>query len=380
MNNTTKLGNFISEYSVRNRAGDDIPVYSVTNKEGFCRDYFSKDVASQDRSTYKIVPRGCFAYNPSRINVGSVDWQRKEDRVIVSPLYVVFSVSKELDQQYLYYYLKSEKCLYYIKELASGSVRDNLKLSMLKEFTIPNITLEEQRKAVTVLEQTDRLITLQERQMTVLDELVKFRFVEMFGDPETNPYGWRKTTVGDVCSSVVRGPFGSALKKEFFVEQNGSTYKVYEQKHAIQKSATIGTYYISAEKFGELRRFECRPGDILMSCSGTMGELFQLPSGCERGVINQALCKFTLSDCILPIVFLTYMRQTIGNLETKGSGIQNIAAVSYVKAMPINLPPMEVQRRFAAFVSEVDKSKLAVKQSLEKLETLKKSLMQQYFG
>lgn len=178
MNNTIKLGNFISEYSVRNRAGDDIPVYSVTNKEGFCRDYFSKDVASQDRSTYKIVPRGCFAYNPSRINVGSVDWQRKEDRVIVSPLYVVFSVSKGLDQQYLYYYLKSEKCLYYIKELASGSVRDNLKLSMLKEFTIPNITLEEQRKAVMVLEQTDRLIALQERQMTVLDELVKSRFSE----------------------------------------------------------------------------------------------------------------------------------------------------------------------------------------------------------
>ena len=82
----------------------------------------------------------------------------------------------------------------------------------------------------------------------------------------------------------------------------------------------------------------------------------------------------------MPIVFLTYMRQTIGNLETKGSGIQNIAAVSYVKAMPINLPPMDVQRRFAAFVAEVDKSKLAVKQSLEKLETLKKSLMQEYFG
>lgn len=178
MSNTIKLGNFISEYSVRNKAGDDIPVYSVTNKEGFCRDYFSKDVASQDRSTYKIVPRGCFAYNPSRINVGSVDWQHKEDRVIVSPLYVVFSVSKGLDQQYLYYYLKSEKCLYYIKELASGSVRDNLKLSMLKEFTIPNITLEEQRKAVMVLEQTDRLIALQERQMTVLDELVKSRFSE----------------------------------------------------------------------------------------------------------------------------------------------------------------------------------------------------------
>ena len=261
-----------------------------------------------------------------------------------------------------------------------GVAQLNISLKDISELTIPFPEIDKQREYVTIFDCVLRITSACQQKLQKLDELVKSRFVEMFGDPETNPYGWRKTTVGDVCSSVVRGPFGSALKKEFFVEQNGSTYKVYEQKHAIQKSATIGTYYISAEKFGELRRFECRPGDILMSCSGTMGELFQLTSGCERRVINQALCKFTLSDCILPIVFLTYMRQTIGNLETKGSGIQNIAAVSYVKAMPINLPPMEVQRRFAAFVSEVDKSKLAVKQSLEKLETLKKSLMQQYFG
>ena len=281
-------------------------------------------------------------------------------------------------REYLYYALQSR--IDWLIAQGTGSTFKAIGRKTLEGTQIPAYSLDEQQIISDTLSKTDQLITKAKAQASLLDELVKSRFVEMFGDPETNPYGWRKTTVGDVCSSVVRGPFGSALKKEFFVEQNGSTYKVYEQKHAIQKSATIGTYYISAEKFGELRRFECRPGDILMSCSGTMGELFQLPSGCERGVINQALCKFTLSDCILPIVFLTYMRQTIGNLETKGSGIQNIAAVSYVKAMPINLPPMEVQRRFAAFVSEVDKSKLAVKQSLEKLETLKKSLMQQYFG
>lgn len=101
-----RLGDYIQEYTVKNKKEEDIPVYSVTNTQGFCRDYFGKDVASKDRSTYKIVPRGYFAYNPSRINVGSVDWQRHEDRVIVSPLYNVFSVSKELDKQYLYYYLK----------------------------------------------------------------------------------------------------------------------------------------------------------------------------------------------------------------------------------------------------------------------------------
>lgn len=375
-----QLGKYISEYSERNKSGEDLPVYSVTNSEGFCKDYFSKDVASQDRTTYKVVPRGCFAYNPSRINVGSVDWQHCEDRVIVSPLYVVFKVSDSLDQQYLYYYLKSDKCLYFIKQLASGSVRDNLRFSALREFLIPDISLEEQKQVVKILDRVSDLISEQKFQLTKLDELVKSRFIELFGDPETNPYGWESATVGDVCSSIVRGPFGSALKKEFFVEPDETTYKVYEQKHAIQKSATIGTYYITAEKFHELQRFECVAGDVLMSCSGTMGELYQLPEGCEKGLINQALCKFTLNKKILPIVFLTYMKQTIGNLETKGSGIQNIAAVSYVKAMPINLAPMEVQEQFATFVEQTDKSKLAVKQSLEKLEMLKKSLMQKYFG
>ena len=246
------------------------------------------------------------------------------------------------------------------------------------EINLPEV--QKQKEMADTLDHIGNLIALRKEQLAKLDQLVKSRFVELFGDPETNPYGWKQTTVGEVCSSIVRGPFGSALKKEFFVEPNETTYKVYEQKHAIQKSATIGTYYITAEKFDELRRFECVAGDILMSCSGTMGELYQLPEGCEKGLINQALCKFTLNKKILPIVFLTYMKQTIGKLETKGSGIQNIAAVSYVKAMPINLAPMEVQKQFAAFVEQTDKSKLAIQQSLDKLELLKKSLMQKYFG
>ncbi len=283
--------------------------------------------------------------------------------------------------RYAFYFLSSDSFLRQIPQITKKSVNQaSFNVTALKKLHIIVPPMETQRRIAATLDAITTLMAKRHQQLDALDQLVKARFVEMFGDPETNPHRWRKTTVGDVCASVVRGPFGSALKKELFVEPNGSTYKVYEQKHAIQKSATIGTYYINAEKFAELRRFECRPGDILMSCSGTMGELFQLPTGCERGIINQALCKFTLNDSILPIVFLTYMRQTIGKLETKGSGIQNIAAVSYVKAMPINLPPLELQNQFAAFVTQVDRSKAAVHQNLQSLETLKKSLMQQYFG
>ena len=257
--------------------------------------------------------------------------------------------------RYLYYALKSQQDK--LMGIRSGACMPNIKKSDLGKFEVWFDTdINEQVKVIEVLEKVENIIQARKRQLEAFDQLIKARFVEMFGDPELNPMGWEQVTLNDVCSSIVRGPFGSALKKEFFVEPDETTYKVYEQKHAIQKSASIGTYYITEEKYQELKRFECLPGDILMSCSGTMGELYQLPDGCEKGVINQALCKFTLNERILPICFLVYMKQTIGNLETKGSGIQNIAAVSYVKQMPINLPPMDVQNEFEQFVHQVDKS------------------------
>ena len=287
-------------------------------------------------------------------------------------------IGEKCSQKFLYYALQSK--VDSLIAQGTGSTFKAISKKVLETTLIPAYSIHEQEQIATTIDHVDSAIAARRSQIVLLDQLVKSRFIELFGDPETNPKGWEQLTVGDVCASIVRGPFGSALKKEFFVSPSDTTYKVYEQKHAIQKSATIGTYYITAEKYNELRRFECRSGDILMSCSGTMGELYQLPAGCERGIINQALCKFTLNDRILPIVFLVYMRETIGNLETKGSGIQNIAAVSYVKAMPINLPPIELQEQFAAFVEQVDKSKLAVQKGLQKLEILKKSLMQQYFG
>ena len=182
-----RLGDYIKEYSVRNKNDEDIPVYSVTNTQGFCQDYFGKEVASNDRTTYKIVPRGFFAYNPSRINVGSVDWQRNKDRVIVSPLYNVFSVSPELNQQYLYYYLKCDITLHFIKELATGSVRDNLKLAMLYEFPINVPAYEEQEKIVKSLDSLQLVISLRKEELIKLDELIKPDLSRCLGSQDVIP-------------------------------------------------------------------------------------------------------------------------------------------------------------------------------------------------
>lgn len=150
------------------------------------------------------------------------------------------------------------------------------------------------------------------------------------------------------------------MKKEFFVPKSETTIKVYEQQHAIKKNDKLGTYYVTKEKYQSLKRFTCHEGDILMSCSGTMGELYQLPIGCEKGIINQALCKFTLNQKMLPIVFLESMKHVVDQIDKKGSGIQNIAAVSYVKSMKMCLPPIQIQKKFVTFYEQVDKSKFVV--------------------
>lgn len=318
-------------------------------------------------------------YSKLRPNLNKVVIPEKNGYA-TSEMLPLYPDTKQITREYLACYLRSPGFVEWAVSKTAGAKMPRLGTKELlnKEIPLPSVDL--QKRIAKVLFLIDSLISLRKKQLQKLDDLVKSRFVEMFGDPETNPKGWKKVTVGDVCSSIVRGPFGSALKKEFFVEPNETTYKVYEQKHAIQKSATIGSYYVTTEKYAELERFKCIPGDIIMSCSGTMGELYQLPEGCERGIINQALCKFTLNDRMLPICFLTYMRQTIGNLDKKGSGIQNIAAVSFVKAMPINLPPMEIQEQFEAFAVQIDKSRSAVQRALDEAQLLFDSLMQKYFG
>ena len=103
-----KLSEVLKEKTERNRNNETDLVLSVTNSQGFVKQsyYFEGTVHSEDISNYKLIRKNEFAYNPSRINVGSVDWQRFEDKVIVSPLYNVFYVSEEMDQQYLYYFLR----------------------------------------------------------------------------------------------------------------------------------------------------------------------------------------------------------------------------------------------------------------------------------
>ena len=375
-----KLGSLISEYSVRNKADENIPVYSVTNEQGFCTGYFSKEVASQDRTTYKIVPRGCFAYNPSRINVGSVDVQECEDRVIVSPLYVVFSVDEKLNRRYLLHYLKSDITLTYIKAYASGSVRDNLKFSILKDFPINLPSAEEQEQIVATLDGIEHLIALRKEELDSLDELVKSRFIELFGDPDTNPLGWNE----DVLSEHLEVIGGYAFKSDKFEDEGIPVLRIGN----INSGRFLPVNMVYWNDDPALERYKMYPGDLVMSLTGTVGKddygnVCILGADYPEYYLNQRNAKLSLK----PTLNAKYLSELLKfeRIKRRLTGISRGVRQANISnkdilCLCVPIAPINLQQQFAAFVEQTDKSKLAVQKALEELEILKKSLMQQYFG
>ena len=375
------LKEFTKEYSQKNKNEECRDVYSITNSAGFIpsNDYFSKDVYSKDLSNYKRVLRRMIAYNPSRINVGSVALQDKDDEVIVSPLYVVFDIDEDIVlAEFLEKFLHSDVALMQIRGLTSGSVRDSLKFSALQKVRIPLINIDKQHVIVENLVKIQTLINEESRYLKKLDLLVKSRFIEMFGDPVSNPYGYDKVALSELADIKI-GPFGSLLHKEDYIE-NG--HPLLNPSHIVDgKVVPDPKLTISDGKYEELSAYHLKIGDVVMGRRGEMGRCAVVPSKgylCGTGSILIRSKGEVTADYIQKIISFPSFKKTIEDMAV-GQTMPNLN-VPIVANFQVIKPPMEIQDSYYSFVIQVDKSKLAVEKNLEKLELLKKSLMQQYFG
>ena len=370
------LRKFVKEYSVRNKANEDIPVYSVTNSQGFCTEYFGKEVASHDKTTYKIVPRGYFAYNPSRINVGSVDWQRCEDRVIVSPLYTVFSVSDEIDCQYLYYFLRSDFGKQMIKARASGSVRDNLKLEMLKEMTIPDISKEEQHFCAQILDRLQILIQLRKQELQKLDDLIKARFIEMFGSPESDEK-YPQIAIKDF-TEVISGGTPDRKNNEYWENGIVPWVKTTELQN---NHINVVEEYITEKGLNESSAKVVPKNTVLIAMYGQgktrgMTAILGIPAS-----TNQACACILPCEKVKPKYLWQYMIMSYDRLRNlaQGGNQPNLNG-NMIKNFTVLVPPRELQLQYVQFVEQVNKSKAVIQKSLDETQVLFDSLMQKYFG
>ena len=206
------------------------------------------------------------------------------------------------------------------------------------------------------------LISRISTEKNILAERKKARADKDFGPIQEDeiefdiPKNWEWIRVSNI-GVYKKGPFGSKLTKSLFVPKSKNTVKVFEQKNAIKKDASLGNYYITEEYYNsEMKGFSVEPGDIIVSCAGTIGETYVLPNNIEKGIINQALMRMNIVDSINLDFFLYYFDHILkksANKASNGSAIKNIPPFDIFKAMLFPLPPIEEQQRIVEKLNQI---------------------------
>lgn len=349
-----RLGDVLKSSSTRNKDNRCANVYSVTNSKGFVpsEEYFSKEVFSKELRTYRIVARNMLAYNPSRINVGSVALQDKADEVVVSPLYVVFSTdTSKLMPEYLVHFLKSKPGLDQIAFQSIGTVRNNLKYKALCQMELRIPSLGEQQARLNTLREVQLQIEQAESQIAELDQLAKSRFVEMFGELDTNPKGFQLTCFDDLGTWTSGGTPSRKNPSYFTGEIDWYSAGELNSLHLGRSKERISLRAIE-ESSAKL----VPPGSLFVGMYDTAALKMGITT--KESSSNQA-CANLVPNGIVDLVWLYFaIDQLKPSLLAKRSGCrQKNLSLKKIKSFMVPLPDLDSQQGFSRFVAQVDKSR-----------------------
>lgn len=186
----------------------------------------------------------------------------------------------------------------------------------------------------------------------------------------------------DGSDGLRRGPFGGAIKKDSFVPDG---YKIYEQRHAIYGDFEAGSYFIGDRRYRELKSFAVMPGDLIVSCSGTLGRVAIVPWGAKPGIINQALLRIRPKPDVLSSRFFKMLLET-PEIQSRlfgsagGSAIKNVRPLSEIRKVEFQLPPLAEQRRIAEVLDRAEVLRAKRRAALAQLDTLTQSIFHHLFG
>ena len=262
----------------------------------------------------------------------------------------------------------------------------NLKLNdYLNQTSINLPSFETQERIANILDQAQELIDKRKAQIEALDELIQSVFYEMFGDPVQNPFSFDQYKIKDLVIddkyAIKAGPFGSALKKEYYVE---SGYKVYGQEQVIQGDLAYGDYYIDEDRYRMLENCKIQSGDLLISLVGTFGKMLVVPDNFQEGIINPRLMKISFDQSkILPQFFKSMFQNEAMikymNRNTHGATM-GILNTTIIKELNVIVPSLEMQLDYLNRRMFIEKQKELLNESLVELENNFNSLMQRAFN
>ena len=284
--------------------------------------------------------------------------------------------SEKTSLKYLFYLLKHSVA--HLKNVSTGGVIKFIKLGNIQSITVPEANVKMQHKISMELDRLQNAIDLKKQQLSSLDDLVKSRFIEMFGDPISNPLGWEKVALSDVAEIKI-GPFGSLLHKEDYIEHG---HPLVNPSHIIDSSiATDSKLTISDSKYAELSSYHLKAGDVVLGRRGEMGRCAVVKKDgmlCGTGSLIIRANKDVTSEFIQNIISFPTYKEYIEGMAI-GQTMLNLN-VPIVSNLQIIKPPLDVQKQYYDLVELTDKSKFIVQKQIEDLQELLDSKMDEYFG
>ena len=351
-----------------NRCGDcDFPVLSITKNDGIVlqSEKFKKRIASKDTANYKIVHRGQLVQG-IHIDEANFGIQEVVDIGIVSPAYKIWDIKRNaIVPKYLEVVLRSPRSIAYYASKFNGSIKRRERLSD-KDFLqmrIPCPSVDEQIYAIEVLDKIIALIDSRKQQLLELDNLIKARFVEMFGDLAAPDCRWRTLHLYEACESadgIKCGPFGTQLSKD---EYQSAGVAVWEIPQINNGFTSLPTHYLTNEKANQLSAYSLISGDIAMSRKGNVGKCAVFPKNFPDGIIHSDVLRIRVDhDRVLPLFMmyqLHFSRAVQYQIESVSSGaIMAGINVSKLKNIIVHVPPIQIQEQFTTFSEQIDKSKV----------------------
>ena len=387
-----KFSEFVENVAVRNREGLELECYAVTNDRGFISQKEAHDdfgyMADVDKTAYNIVPPNSFAYNPARINVGSIGYYAGTENVIVSSLYEVFQTADYVEDGFLWHWFKSTHFPKWIERLQEGSVRLYFYYDKLIQCEMKMPSLEEQKKIGKYFDNLDHLITLHQRKCEQTKKLKKYMLQKMFPRngakvPEIRfdgfTYDWEQRKLNEVAEKICVGFVGTCEK--FYTDESG--IPMYRTGNLNGLSLNRDDLkYVTNEFHQHNQKSQLKAGDILIARHGDSGKAVNYENSEEANCLNIVIIRPDFKKCNYK--FLTNCinsPECQKHIKSLSAGsTQAVINTSEIEKLGVVIPAnIDEQNRIARYFSTLDNLITLHQRKCDELKKMKKYMLQNMF-